>query len=528
MRTFTLDGPVDPSRHYVLPAAPRLAEARSLVDQGAYFIVRAPHRTGKTTALRALATEMTSEGRYAALVCSAKLAAPAHSDVLLVQQALLAAIRIAAERDLPPELQPPVFAPAADMTHLYEGLAAWARVCPLPIVLFFDDLDSLHGAALECVLQQLETGFSRRPGHFPWSVGLGAAFDLRRTSSSEADVPEKPFSTGPFERFWSSRLLPPLTREEIRALYTQHFATFAARFTDEALESIHEASAGHVFHVQALGQALAQMSPQVDQFTKSQVVDVQRQLISEGLSPIDALATRLLESRVRRVIEPLIAGSSAIASVADADLQFVRDIGLVAADEPVRIEGAIHRALVPHLLVNHVRRAVMDDPAQCFDENGRIAIDRLLAAFGGFYAAHAADLIDAIPYSKIAHELIFLGFLAQMLESRATIDLEFGASRGRVDVVAFSASRAGGSSNETTGTNTAEQREVFVLVARRKGDSGVKKRGLEWLETSMRQNGTDSGTLVIFDKRGKRSAGRRIKVKELVTEGGKTVRLLRV
>ncbi len=28
------------------------------------------------------------------------------------------------------------------------ALDAWAKVCPLPLVLFFDGIDALHGAAL--------------------------------------------------------------------------------------------------------------------------------------------------------------------------------------------------------------------------------------------------------------------------------------------------------------------------------------------------------------------------------------------
>ena len=527
MRTFTTDGPGDETRHYILPAAPRLAEARSLVDQGAYFVLRAPGRTGKTTALRALASEITAEGRYAALMCSAAVAAPARADLALVQEALLSAMRIAAEQDLPPPLRPPPFPTSAEATRLWEGISAWARVCPRPLVLFFDDLDTLQDAALDSVLRQLETGFSRRPEHFAWSIGLASQFDLRVSHSSPADTSKTPASTGPFERFWSSRLLPPFTENEIRALYAEHFGSAERGFSPEALAFVYEASAGHPFLVQAFGREMAAMTlPTTGPIAKSHVIAAYRQLIEQAVSPIDALASRLAEPRIRRVIEPLLLGSAAIASVDEADVQHVRDIGLVAFDDPVRIEGSLHRALVPRLLSQGVQRAVIDDPASCFESDGRLSMERLLQSFAAFYTGHASELIAATPYSKIAPELVFLGYLLRMLSGRGWIDFEFGASRGRIDVT-ISVEVKGNHSEESIEPSVTEQRELLVLVTRRKGDSGVKKRGLEWLDDALQRTSSVSGTLVVFDKRDKRLPGKRTKLREIVLEG-KTVRLLRV
>ena len=67
MRYFNTAGPCDEVRHYMVPAEPRLPDARRLIDQGQYFVVHAPRQTGKTTTLRSLARTLTAEGRYAAL-----------------------------------------------------------------------------------------------------------------------------------------------------------------------------------------------------------------------------------------------------------------------------------------------------------------------------------------------------------------------------------------------------------------------------------------------------------------------------
>lgn len=522
MRTFTTDGPCDATLHYVLPAAPRLAEARSLVDRGAYFIVRAPVRTGKTTALRALAAEITAEGRYAALLCSSKVAASAGSDLAQAQEALLSALRLAAEQDLPAELRPPVFPPSANLTLLWEGLSAWARVCPRPIVLFFDDTATLHPVVLESLFRQLEAGFSRRPGFFPWSIGLVTSFDLRPKGLSKEIEAGTPDSTGPFERFWSSRLLPPFSTDEIRALYAQHFGDLQQRFAPEAPELIQEITAGHPYWVQALGRSLAEVSSSDEPLTKSHVLAARRQLIQQNVTPIADLEVRLDEPRVRHVVEALLQGTVAISSVSDADVQFVRDLGLISADDPVRIEGTLHQALIPRLLARNALRAMTDDPAACFDEQGQFVMERCLQHFAAFYTAHAAELLPAMPYSKIAPELILLGYLWRMLEGRGFIELEFGASRGRIEVTMTIPGR------ENAAMNFPEQREVLVLIPRRKGDSGFKKRGFEWLEAALRRASSSSGTLVIMDKRDKRSPGKRVKLREVALVEGLTVRSLRI
>jgi hypothetical protein len=73
----------------------------------------------------------------------------------------------------------------------------------------------------------------------------------------------------------------------------------------------------------------------------------------------------------------------------------------------------------------------------------------------------------------------------------------------------------------------AEQREVFVLVSRRKGDSNAKERGLGWLEVALDARSLATGTLVVFDHRGKQTPGERVKLKETATAKGRTVRILR-
>src|SRR5262245_27541352 len=67
-RRFNTAGPCIAGMHYMIPPERRLPEAPSLVEQLGYFVVYAPRQTGKTTALRALAQNLTASGSYAAVL----------------------------------------------------------------------------------------------------------------------------------------------------------------------------------------------------------------------------------------------------------------------------------------------------------------------------------------------------------------------------------------------------------------------------------------------------------------------------
>ena len=77
----TRPGPCNAKYHYMLPPTRRLPAVHQVIDQMAYFVVHAPRQVGKTTALIALAEELTASGRFAAVLLSGEEGAPFPSDV---------------------------------------------------------------------------------------------------------------------------------------------------------------------------------------------------------------------------------------------------------------------------------------------------------------------------------------------------------------------------------------------------------------------------------------------------------------
>ena len=144
-RFFNTAGPCDSQRHYTLPWEDRSPRLRELIEQEHYFVIHAPRQVGKTTSFRLLARELTESGRYAALVASCEQGQNLTNDVDAGVSAVVRSIQFNARHTLPETLRPPDFdlpsVEAASRLSLF--LESWVKACPLPVVLFLDEIDAL-------------------------------------------------------------------------------------------------------------------------------------------------------------------------------------------------------------------------------------------------------------------------------------------------------------------------------------------------------------------------------------------------
>ena len=157
-RRFNVAGPCKPEIHYMLPAAERVPLALQLVAEQNYFVIHAPRQSGKTTAMRSLAWELTASGEYVAVLVFAEVGAPFHDDPGQAELAILSNWRNAAEVQLPKQLYPPPWPDAVAGERVSTALRTWAENAPRPLVLFIDEIDALADAALISVLRQLRAG----------------------------------------------------------------------------------------------------------------------------------------------------------------------------------------------------------------------------------------------------------------------------------------------------------------------------------------------------------------------------------
>ena len=169
---FNTAGPCQSGKHYMLSPTARLPNIMRLIEQEGYFVIHAPRQVGKTTAMLALAQELTESGQYTAIMVSAEVGAAFPHDTGKAEQAILSAWRMAARVRLPAELQPPQWPTAPVGGQIGNALQEWALTSPRPLVVFIDEIDALQNDVLIAVLRQLRDGYPNRPQGFPQSLAL--------------------------------------------------------------------------------------------------------------------------------------------------------------------------------------------------------------------------------------------------------------------------------------------------------------------------------------------------------------------
>ncbi|WP_437674802.1 ATP-binding protein [Sorangium sp. So ce131] len=523
-RRFNTAGPCRPDWHYMIPAERRLPEAPGLVEQMGYFVVHAPRQTGKTTALRALAQRLTASGRFAALLFSCEEGEAWGDDIGSAQRAILREMDLQAEVELPAELRPPAMSLAGDEGLLRAKLSAWARACPRPLALFFDEVDALRGQSLISVLRQLRAGFASRPVDFPASVALCGLRDVREYKAASGGDPGRLGTASPFNIKIKSLKLGSFDPDEVRELYAQHSAESGQAFTEEAIERAVALTAGQPWLVNALGREIVEEMavPADEPITAAHVEAAKERLILARATHLDSLVHRLMEPRVRRVLEPVLAGTyEGGGDTYDDDLSYVRDLGLVAPDNLLRIANPIYREVIVRVLASPAEARVPAPPARAFMlPDGRLDLLRILREFAEFWREHGEVLAAGMPYHEVAPQLVLMAYLQRVVNGGGYVDREYGVGRGRIDLLVRWPHVA------ADGTR-AVQRAALELKVWREGEKSPLPKGLAQLDGYLAQLGLDEGVLVIFDRRS--AAGEieeRTRFEEAETPSGRRVTLL--
>lgn len=519
-------GPCDPERHYMLPPEPRLPEARGLIERGLYFVVHAPRQTGKTTTLRALARRLTAEGRFAALHFSCQSAASAGEDLVWAQDFVLHAMRRRAEIDLPPELRPPDhWSDLPRGRQLYEALTVWAQTCPRPLVLFFDEIDSLSGQSLLSVLHQLREGYEVRPSNFPGTVVLCGLRDVRDYKAASGGDPGRLGTASPFNITVASLRLGDFTEADVRALYAQHTDETGQPFTEEALARAWEYTAGQPWLVNALAAEVVDgmKVPLTEPITADHIDIAKERLILARATHLDSLLARLHEPAVRRVLEPLIAGDLPADGdeTFDDDVSYTRDLGLIAPGKPLRIANPIYREVIVRVLGSRTEEVITAQPRSFVLPDGRLDFDRLLREFAEFWRANGDVLAARDAYHEAAPHLVIMAYFHRLINGGGFIDREYGIGMRRIDLLVRWPYR------DADG-RPAVQRQAVELKIWAKGAEDPLHEGLVQLDDNLHRLGLDHGTLVIFDRRPTAAPiADRLRFDVVSTPSGRKVTLLR-
>ncbi|QSB16610.1 ATP-binding protein [Natronosporangium hydrolyticum] len=496
MRFFNTAGPCVPGSHYMLPPEPRLPAARRLIDRSQFFVVHAPRQTGKTTVLATLARSLTTEGRYAALRVSFETGEVAGDDYGAAEEQILFALRQAAlvaglpDAALPPDPWPT--APAG--SQLLTALSAWAQRSPRPLVLFFDEIDALRGESLRSVLRQLRDGYTSRPAPFPASVVLCGLRDVRDYKAASGGDPGRLGTASPFNVKVASLRIGDFTASDVAELYSQHTTETGQEFSEAALARAFEYTAGQPWLVNALAAEVVDNLVAAPERVTAEHVDLAKErLILARATHLDSLVARLQEPRVRRVVEPLIAGELVQLDAYDDDLAYLRDLGLLAPGREARVANPIYREVIVRVLGAAAEANIVAEPRSFVQADGRLDFPRLLTEFVGFWRQHGEVLTRDGAYHEVAPQLVIMAFLHRVINGGGYIDREYGVGRGRIDLLVRWPYQAG--------AQRSWQREAMELKVWRAGRPDPLPAGLQQLDDYLQRLELTTGTLVIFDRR---------------------------
>lgn len=517
-RRFNTAGPCIEGRHYMIEPIGRLPEARGLVDQGAYFVVHAPRQTGKTTTLMALAKKLTADGQLAALYFNGEVAQALGERVGAVEQAVWQSIRSHAEHGLPPDLRPPAtFEDAPEGTWLTAQLEAWCTTCPRPVVLFFDEIDSLQGESLRSILRQFRSGYPNRFGRFPRSVILCGLRDVRDYKAASGGDPSRLGTSSPFNIKLESLRIGDFDEAEVNTLLDEHTADTGQVFTPEARTRLFAFSQGQPWLTNALAREVVEKMAVTGPIEAEHIDRAKERLILARATHLDSLVARLNEPRVRRVLEPLMAGRpiSLDADLND-DLLYLRDIGLIAKKAPVRMANPIYREVAMRILSDGPGENIPILPS-FVTPAGHLDLDRLLRDFLTFWKRHGEAMGKRETYHEVAAQLVLMAWLQRVVNGGGYVEREYAIGKGAIDLCLRWPLKDG-----------TWQVEGFELKTRGPHDGDPLEEGLEQLDAYLDQLGLPTGTLALFDRRPDAPPlAQRSSLGEAVTPSGRTVRLLR-
>ncbi len=497
MRFFNTSGPVVAADHYCIPPLERLnlADVRRFIRDKRYFVLHAPRQTGKTSALLALRDLLNAEDAYRCVYVNIEGGQAAREDVEQVIRTILGELASRARSvgdAFLDEVWFDILAKYGPHVALREALTRWAESAPKPLVLLIDEIDALIGDSLLSVLRQLRAGYDLRPEGFPQSVVLCGVRDVRDYRIQSTAENALIAGGSAFNIRARSLRLGDFSRDEVIALLNQHTEETGQVFTADALETIWAQTQGQPYLVNALadetcfydGDAADRHRP----ITADDILEAQEQLILRRETHLDQLADKLQEERVQRVIEPLLSGGED-SDFSTRDLEYVRDLGLIAPNDPLRIANPIYAEIVPRELTYAAQVGLNEDTAWYVNADGSLDVIKLMAEFQTFFREHSEHWVTRFQYQEAGPQLLLQAFLQRIVNSGGRIEREYGLGRGRTDLLIV------------WPQGDVTRKVVIECKLLHKSLEQTIAEGLEQTAEYMDRCAAEAGHLVVFDRR---------------------------
>jgi hypothetical protein len=498
-RYFNTTGPVRPLEHYCIDPLKRidLPEIERLIERGRYFVLHAPRQTGKTSCLLALVQHLASQGRFRCAYANIENAQAARGNFekgipLVLDQIATDAAFFGGETYPREHLKDikSTFSAGSQLSALLEG---WARSDERPLALLLDEVDALVGDTLISVLRQLRSGYARRPVAFPQSVVLCGVRDVR-DYRIHSDIEGSVITGGSaFNVKATSLRLGDFTEAEVRELLLQHTAETGQAWSETALAEMWRLTQGQPWLVNALAYEITDQMPEGRDRTRTidepLVTEARERLILRQDTHIDQLADKLREERVRRVIEPILSGTSEAHRPAEDDILYVRDLGLIRTNGHLEIANPIYHEVLPRVLTYSTQVMLPQQSSWYMRSDGSLDMARLLGAFQQFFRENSESWIERFEYREAGPQLLLQAFLQRIVNGGGRVEREYGLGRMRTDLLVVWNTPAG-----------AQKVVIEAKLVRGSRETTIAQ-GIAQTRAYMDRCGAAEGHLVLFDTR---------------------------
>ncbi len=380
----------------------------------------------------------------------------------------------------------------------------------------FDEADVLCGAAVVTFLTQLRALYlARHKQKAPWCVVLIGTRAVRDyvVGDERRDVPWLG-TASPFNVTVENVGLAAFTEAEVGELTAQHTAETGQRFEAEAVAKVFALSAGHPWLVNALCDQCTRrdVTDRAVPVTAAHVEAAKETIILERRTHIDSLLARLREERVRRVLDPMLAGSTVPASQLDDDIAYVLALGLCRVVEG-RCEPAnpIYREVIVRTLTYGTQVSLDQKTAWYVRADGTLDAPKLMGAWQTFWRKDGHLAAEGFAYREAGPHLMLMAFLQRVVNGGGRIEREYALGKGALDLLV------------RWGAGEAEQRVAIEVKLRR--DTETEDEAVEQVRGYLEAIGVTEGWMVMFDLRATTPWSERVFTRERAV-GGCVVRVV--
>jgi hypothetical protein len=305
-------------------------------------------------------------------------------------------------------------------------------------------------------------------------------------------VPVNPGS--PFNIKEDSSTICNFSRDNIEKLFAQRTEEIGQKITEEALEYVWEQSQGQPWIVnnlfkRATMRVLNRNSNET--VTIKHIIEAREQMILARETHLDALAYRMDNPKIRKIIESLMIGKTDPLLSDSDDFRLCLDLGLVVLEKGTpSVANPIYREILARQITYSPQLAIPAPEWQWEKPDGTLDMDALMREFQIFWQENSDTWEEMMNYPEAFPHLLLMAFLQRVLNGGGRIEREYAAGRGRMDLF----------------VEYNDKRYVIEikLVHEKQSFDTVCAKGLEQTAKYRNTKAPDaSAYLVIFDRREK-------------------------